>query len=284
MKRQRTEDLLSPEKSNRTIRILPGKTRNSILCMVLGCFLAVAAFGCIVYCGSIAAIQSGSRFYLVWGAAALICTLLAVIFLKPRLLQKIPKWVKRTFIALMMAGFLIVGGLFLMIGNAVSYHAEPGAEYLIVLGAQWRNSGPSAVLRYRLEAAIDYLEQNPETKVIVSGGRGDNEPISEAEGMAGYLCDAGIASERIILENHSTSTYENLEFSKEFCDITKDRILIITNDFHVYRAVKLAETMGYKDVSGLAALSNKWLLPHNTLRECAALLKEVLTGNIKLNK
>ena len=69
--------------------------------------------------------------------------------------------------------------------------AQEGADYVIILGAQWKTSGPSYVLQKRLDKAIEYLNANPETKVIVSGGQGYNEPISEAEGMQGYLKPPG---------------------------------------------------------------------------------------------
>ena len=74
-----------------------------------------------------------------------------------------------------------------MIFGQFGAKAEAGADYVIILGAQWKTTGPSYVLQKRLDKAIEYLNANPETKVIVSGGQGYNEPVSEAEGMKGYL-------------------------------------------------------------------------------------------------
>ena len=115
-----------------------------------------------------------------------------------------------------------------------------GADYCIVLGAQWKSNGPSDVLRRRLDAAVEYLVENPETKVIVTGGQGQNEVLAEGVGMAGYLSDAGIENSRILIEDKATNTYENLVFSAEYLDEAKDTVVLVTNNFHVFRAVKIA--------------------------------------------
>ena len=161
-------------------------------------------------------------------------------------------------------------------------HAEgvPDADYLIVLGAQWKPEGPSRILMYRLDAAVVYLYQNPNTKVIVSGGKGPGEPISEAEGMAGYLIDAGIAKERIFQENTSVNTYENLRNSAAFLDKTKDSVVIVTNNFHVFRSEKLAKGQGYQNATGLAAYSFKPMQVHNLFREFFGVMKDFLMGNM----
>lgn len=84
-------------------------------------------------------------------------------------------------------------------------HAQgkPDLDYVVVLGAQVRKSGPSLVLRYRLDKAIEYLDENPNTICIVSGGKGPNEPFPEAQGMADYLKEHGIAEQRILEEPDS---------------------------------------------------------------------------------
>ena len=79
-----------------------------------------------------------------------------------------------------------------MIAGDFSAKGNQNLDYIIVLGAQVREDGPSAVPKYRLDAAIDYLNENPNTVCIVSGGQGANEPFSEAKGMAEYLLDKGI--------------------------------------------------------------------------------------------
>ena len=76
--------------------------------------------------------------------------------------------------------FTGIGGC---IGSKMNTEGKPGLDYIIVLGAQIYERGPSAVLRFRLDKAVEYLNENPQTKCIVSGGKGSNEPCSEAEGM-----------------------------------------------------------------------------------------------------
>ena len=100
-------------------------------------------------------------------------------------------------------GVLILGiALFLVVESQIVAASlrqpEPGADYVIVLGAQVRGTRVTRTLRYRLNAAAQYLRTNPETQVIVSGGQGTGEDISEAAAMAAYLLEQGIAAERII--------------------------------------------------------------------------------------
>ncbi len=100
--------------------------------------------------------------------------------------------------------------------------------------------------------------------------------------MAGYLENAGIAPERIVQEEASTNTSENLEFSAEFLDKSSDRVVIVTNNFHVYRAVGIAGKKGYAKVEGLAAGSYPAMVPNNLLREFFGVVKDVCVGNMKL--
>lgn len=94
--------------------------------------------------------------------------------------------------------------------------AEDGAQWIIVLGAQVRGKKITDSLRRRLDTAVCYLKKNKETKVIVSGGQGAGEEITEAEAMAEYLIKQGISKDRIRMEDQSTSTRENLRFSRKF--------------------------------------------------------------------
>ena len=154
------------------------------------------------------------------------------------------------------------------------------AGYIIVLGAQVRENGSSVVLRYRLDTAIEYLEENPETICIVSGGQGANEPFSEAEGMANYLIENGIEKDRILLENKSKNTVQNMQYSSALMDETYNSVGIVTNNFHMFRAMKLAKAQGLKNVCAIAADSNVLYLPNNVLRECLGILKDWAMKNI----
>ena len=167
-----------------------------------------------------------------------------------------------------------------MIFTGYVQRGESGCDYLIVLGAQMKPDGPSRVLQYRLDAAYDYLEENPDTKVIVSGGQGSDEIISEAQGMYDYLAGRGIEKERIIREDQSVNTVQNLKYSAEFLDREQDSVCIVSNNFHMFRARRLAEKLGYQKVCGLAAKGDPVLMANNMLREFFGVMKDFIYGNL----
>lgn len=168
-------------------------------------------------------------------------------------------------------GFIISG---------FSMKGQPGADYVIVLGAQMKADGPSKALQYRLDEAIRYLNENPSSKVIVSGGQGSDEHISEAQGMYEYLVEKGIEKDRIIKEDKSVNTTQNLAFSAEYLDRERDSVAVVTNNFHVFRAVKIAEKAGYQNVCGIAAKGEPFLQINNMMREFFGVMKDFLFGNM----
>ena len=141
-------------------------------------------------------------------------------------------------------------------------------------------NGPSKALQYRLDEAIRYLNENEESKVIVSGGQGPDEHISEARGMYDYLVSKGIDEERILMEDQSKNTFQNLTFSAEFLDKEKDSVAVVSNNFHVFRAVKIARKAGYKEVCGIAAKGEPFLQYNNMMREFFGVMKDFLFGNM----
>ena len=145
----------------------------------------------------------------------------------------------------------------------------------IVLGCRVYGERPSLSMIERLEAAYEYLEENPDTVCIVSGGKGDSENISEAEAMYRWLTDKGIEPSRIYKEENSTSTVENIEFSKEIIEekgLNKN-IAIITSEYHTYRAGVIAEKQGltFGTAPGKTAI---WLFPTFYVRELYGILYE----------
>lgn len=194
-------------------------------------------------------------------------------------LSRLPKWLLfliEGIVAVGCAIFIIVEAIIILWGSQTAGKAD----YVIVLGAKVNGTNPSLSLKARLDTAVEYLLKYPESKVIVSGGKGPDEGISEAECMYRYLIEKGIAPERIVMEDQSTSTKENLEFSGEFLDRKKDSVVLITNDFHVFRSVRIARKLGYTTVSGQAAPSLWYLVPTNYAREFLAVVKDFLFGNI----
>lgn len=234
----------------------------------------------ILYCVGIAVAGFGTYFFLVWGLIGVLSLLLAALLTNRELVARLPVWLKVIAVTLFCLGMVLFGTVEGMI--LTQFHASPasGADYVIILGAQWKPQGPSEVLRRRLDSAAKYLEQNPDTVVIVSGGQGSNEPISEAAGMRQYLVDIGIDGERILMEDRSTNTMENLVFSSNLLDKQSDRVVIVTNNFHMFRALQIAEKQGYARVEGLAASSVVSFLPNNLLREFLGVVKDFFVGNM----
>lgn len=168
-------------------------------------------------------------------------------------------------------------------GFVIGYGAAapaPGADYVIVLGAQVRGRSPSYNLARRLDAAYDYLKENTETQAILSGGMGEGEEISEARAMQSYLEEKGLPRERMILEDKSTNTYENLKYSREKMKKQDAEVILVTSDFHVFRSIQIAKKQGIEHVEGLGAPGMWYTVPNLYLREAFAVVKYALCGQI----
>lgn len=242
-------------------------------------FTILCSLFCFGYCFLIYSIRSGTRFYLIWGLGG--CFFLGLTaFLHFHMWTKLPHGLQRGITVVIVFGllvFVIVEGCII---SAYRAKGEPNLDYLIVLGAQVKEKGPSAALKFRLDTAYDYLVENENTLCIVSGGQGANEPHSEAQGMYDYLVEKGIAKERLIMEDKSTDTSENIAFSSVFLDMEKDRVGIVTNNFHVFRGVRLAKHQGIQNVCGIAAPSNIYFQLNNMVREFFGILKDLVCGNL----
>ena len=181
--------------------------------------------------------------------------------------QKFPENLKRAGTILLILGctaFILVEGTIFFTGVS---KPDQGAEYVIVLGAKVNGTTPSKRLQDRIDAAAEYLQENEDTKAIVSGGQGADEEISEALAMYEGLIDHGIAQDRILMEDQSTSTTENLDFSKKLIRDSKAQVVIVSSDFHVFRALGLAKRHGYESVSGLGSSEWDWLTLNYYTRE-----------------
>lgn len=277
---RKRESLIPSEKTKKVIRLDRRgqvKKKRSAGAAIWG----VLGILCLLYCLCIALFMGfGTYFFLIWGVLAVFCGIISLFLAHKNWVAKIPKWLRIIFIIIFVMGLLLFGTVEAVILGSFGAWPTAGADYCIVLGAQWKSTGPSYVLQKRLDAALVYLRENPETVVIVSGGRGSNEPISEAEGMKAYLMNAGIAEERILMEDTSTNTNENLANSSTFLDKRYDRVVLVTNDFHVFRACGIAKKQGYAHLEGLAAGSYPAMLPNNLLREFMGVIKDTAVGNM----
>lgn len=244
------------------------------LYIILG-FLCLAYFiGIILFAGT------GSNFYLIWGGLAAALLVLGFSKYTGLLERRIPVLLRRGTLICVLLGtaLFIVVEAFIISGFFKT--GEPGLDYIIVLGAQVRENGPSRVLKMRLDKAYAYLAANEETIVIVSGGQGSNEPETEAACMKDYLVSRGIGADRILLEDRSTDTSENLSFSLELIEGEEKSVGIVSNNFHIFRSVKIAQKLGYHKVEGIAATADPALLPNNMFREFFGVMKDFLMGNM----
>lgn len=192
---------------------------------------------------------------------------------------------RKTHILLRLLLILVALGLigFVCLEGIVLFHApghidgQPGA--MVILGAQLQEEGPSLFLQRRLEAGLSYLEDHPDTLVVVSGGQGPDEPDTEANGMERFLRDHGFEG-TILKEDASHNTKENLKNSREVLaqagyDIG-DGVILVSNDFHLARARLLGWRFGY-EVSTLAAKSDHLGYKiYNFLREPVGLVKSTV--------
>ncbi|MCD7837470.1 MAG: YdcF family protein [Clostridiales bacterium] len=212
-----------------------------------GALLLLAAGGYLLY--------TGGRLWLfgtlvLWGMAALLALLTVAALLPPRQ----GKWLLRTAAAGMLAVCALFGGLEAMIYANSDSHISGEPTVMVILGAKLWNHEPSPVLTARLDAALDYLETHPDMTVVVTGGMGDDEPVSEASCMADYLVEDGFPREQILLEENATNTLENLLFSARLLQnqgYSTENLLVVSNGAHLARVKLLARRIGL-DISTLS--------------------------------
>ncbi len=170
------------------------------------------------------------------------------------------RWL-RGLIALILAGAMTFAGLFAAVFYGAYDHIAGEPEIMVILGCQVKPWGPSVLLQDRLDQALDYLEDHPDMTVVVSGGQGPDEHVTEARAMADYLMKHGVAPEHILLEEQSHNTVQNFRCSRQLLeeagyDLEENGVLVVSNGFHLTRARMLAGRIGFQDVSTLAAPSS----------------------------
>lgn len=253
-----------------------GKKKMTILPVIL----LLAGILCILYGITIMLANSGSKFFCVWYAGGLCLMILAFLF-RSGIAGRLPMAVKAGAGIVISLGVIFVIVTQCMVISGFRNTPEKNLDYIIVLGSQVKPGGPAVVTRMRLDRAYDYAVENPETVIIVSGGQGSNEPASEASVMKDYLVGRGIDESRIIMEDRSTNTSENLQFCAALDeDLKNARVGIVSSNFHIFRALAIAKKCGYTETFGIPADSVKLYLPNNMIRESVGILKDFLMGNL----
>lgn len=172
--------------------------------------------------------------------------------------KRLYTWLK-VLIALILAGVLVFSALLgtVLYGGRDQINGEP--EIMVILGCQVKPWGPSILLQDRLDEALDYLEEHPDMTIVVSGGQGPDEHITEARAMYDYLVGHGVNGDRILLEEESHNTLQNLTYTRrlledEGYDTTADMV-VVSNGFHLTRVRMIWERVWGTDdnLSTLAA-------------------------------
>lgn len=191
----------------------------------------------------------------------------------------IPQLVKNIARVVIITGFVIFAILESLIVISMKQKPDYNCEYVIVLGCQIRGDRITRSLKRRLDSAYDYACINTECKIIVSGGQGRGENKTEALAMYEYLCERGIDSDRIIMEDKSTDTNENMKYSVQYISDFSSPVGIATNNFHIFRSKLLAKGQGLTHVSGIASGSDDVLFVNYMVREAMGIVKDFVCGN-----
>lgn len=239
-------------------------------------FLALLGLAIIV-------IPNGIRFTgcLLLGTAALWTT--GLLLRRWSKTSRTGRWLFRAFLT----GTGLVLTMLIAIEAVVIFRGEADnsaipVDAVIVLGAGVNGETPSAALRSRIRAAAEYLRAHPDVPVVLSGGQGPGERITEAEAMRRALwTNSESQNARYLLEDRSTSTAENFRYSKEILedyglDTDTATIAVVTNDFHCFRAHMIAKKQGLHIVDVPAELPWWWLTANYYAREAFAVVKTAL--------
>ena len=189
---------------------------------------------------------------------------------------------KGIFLATISAGFVGFCTIeCLLVSRGTAENSALPADAVIVLGAGVNGTAPSLILQSRIDAAEAYLQQHPDIPVVLSGGQGPGEEITEARAMYIALTARGVDPTRLILEERSTSTAENFAYSKELLkdsgvDTDGAVIAVVTNGFHCFRAHLIAQRAELSAMEVPAEIPWLFLDVNYYVREAFALVKTVL--------
>lgn len=237
-----------------------------ILCLIYYAFVNIR-FGYTTF----------SEFYLILGLILIIYYISSRKIKEYFVLNKLWNIIKIVFF-IGMAVFILIEGAIIMYPKK----NIDNSDYVVILGAGLRGDSITATLRDRLNATIDYVNKsNFDGKIVVSGGQGPGESITEAEAMKKYLISNGIKND-IIMEDKATNTFENFKFSKEKIknitgnSIDNYKVKVITTDFHVLRSSILAKRNNYDNVTFYSSNTKWYLVPTLYAREFFAFFKSLI--------
>lgn len=233
---------------------------------VLGIWSFFYFFTCIAYGGGLR--LSWSWLWLIVSAFSFVRVFLIKRKIDGREFIKVPQalvWAYRVIFVAFLSFFVITE---VKIIGAMTAVPEKDLDYIIVLGAGLHGTEPSNPYRARIERAAEYLKENERTIAVASGGQGRYEAISEAECARRKLTEVyGVSNDRILLEDKSLDTEQNLKYSLEVIGDPKARVGIVTNGFHELRALSIAKEAGFENVSSVPAITLMPVGIHYIVRE-----------------
>ena len=189
---------------------------------------------------------------------------------------------KRVFTTILCIGLIVVGITEFFIIRESLGKPQESCDYVVVLGAKVRESGPSASLWDRIYGARDYLEDHPDVIAVVSGGQGPDEPMTEAQAMYDQLVALGIDKNRLWLEDKATSTWENLTFSLDLIEektgSRPEKLGIVSSEYHLFRASLFARNCGVESVGIPARTSIFTQRINHFMREVAGVWHYLILG------
>ena len=170
-------------------------------------------------------------------------------------------------LCVVLLAFVVTGAVILGASTA----DEGEFQYLLVLGTEVHGDEPSPMLADRIQGAYDYLTAHPDTTCIVSGGKGDEENLSEALCMLNELVELGIDPARILMEDRATSTVENFQFSlaliEEETGVRPETLGVLSSEFHLLRAKMFAREEGVTPIAIPAKTTDPGMFTSYFLRE-----------------
>ena len=223
-------------------------------------------------------------------------------------LRTTPLWLVTALHTTAFAGMAVLIAAGILVASGMAREEVRNPEFCIVLGASVKEDGSlSPSLKRRLDEAIRFSDRNPATRFVLSGGKGPKEPVTEAEAMGSYLVYNGVPEDRLLLEIQSKNTYENILYSdalisRVLAEEKKGRsraakkapegssfiqaeglpvrVAILSADYHLFRALHLAEKMTGGEYCGIASKSDPVMFAHFVTRECIAIVKDKFFGRL----
>ena len=224
-----------------------------------------------------------------YGFSALVCLCLIAVILFYTLVPllglshpALAATLKRVFTVCLVLGLVVVGITEAVIIKASFGSPKEQVDYMVVLGAKVRVTGPSASLWDRIYAAADYLNQHPDTIAIVSGGQGPDEPMTEGQAMYDELIKLGIDPSRVWIEDKASSTWGNICYSLELIEektgTRPEKLGVLSSEYHLFRASLLTRDAGAKFVGIPARTSRISQMINHFMREVAGVWHYILLG------